>query len=65
MSELPDRPYIRPDEAADFWGVSVRTIYLWGQHKVLTEVRTPSGGIRYTRESVLTCRLGKRTEPVA
>lgn len=63
MADLPNRP-LHVAEVAQYWSVSTRTIYLWIEHKHLETITTPSGSIRVTRESALTCRLIK-TKPDA
>lgn len=63
MGTLPDRP-LRVDEVAEYWSVTVRTVYLWIEHGKLTIAPTPSGAIRVTRESVISCPLGNRSNLV-
>lgn len=65
MTELPGRPLLRINEVAAYWSISIRTVYLWIEHGHLEKVKTKSGAVRITRESVLSCRLGNRTETVA
>lgn len=67
MSDLPDRP-LRADEVAEYWSITVRTVYLWIEHGHLTVVKKKSTGerepLRITRESVLACKIGKKREEV-
>jgi len=57
---LADKDLFRRDEAAAYFGVTERTIRLWEAHDHLRSNKLPSGSIRITRESILTCRLGRR-----
>lgn len=65
MTDLPDRPLLRVDEVAEYWSISVRTVYLWIEHGHLEKIKTKSGATRITRASVLACRILNRTETVA
>lgn len=66
MNDLPNRP-LRAEEVAEYWSVTVRTVYLWIEHGHLQVVRKIKQDgerepVRITRESALACRLGKRSE---
>lgn len=55
--DLPDKKLLRVEEVANYWSVTVRTIYLWLEHGQLEAVRTPGRSIRITRDSALKCKL--------
>lgn len=57
MTDLPNRDLLRPEEVAEHWRVTIRTVYLWVENRHLEIVRTPGGAIRITRESCLKCRF--------
>ncbi len=49
MTDLPDKKYLRPDEVAAFWRVSVKTIYRWIDLGILPGVKK-GGTLRIPRE---------------
>lgn len=55
---LPNKELLRVEEAAEYFQVTDRTIYLWIDHGHLQAERIgPGKSIRITRESALNCRL--------
>ena len=59
MSELPKRPYIKPEEIADLLGVDRKTVKNWARYKpeVFGLAKTPalpSGEVRIPREAAVT-----------
>ena len=57
---LPEKDLFRIDEAASYFGVSTRCIYLWIAHGILIAKQPKENGVmRVTRESILNCRLKK------
>lgn len=56
---LPNKSLLRKDEVARYFQISDQTVYLWGVHGILEEVRV-GGVIRYSRDSVLECRFNKK-----
>ena len=68
---LPDKSLFRVDEAAQYFGVAARTIYLWVEHGILkAEKYKRKGGndqrgiIRISRASILGCRFKARFDPM-
>ena len=60
---LPDKQLFRPDEVADYFRVTVQTIYLWAEHGHLEAVRPGPGKlVRITRESMDRCKF--RPDPI-
>lgn len=57
---LPNRPTLRVSDVANYYGVTIRTVYLWVEHGHLDTVRTPMGQWRITRESLDACRFADR-----
>jgi excisionase family DNA binding protein len=51
MYDLPEKKYLRPDEVAAFWSVSVKTIYRWVDMGVLEAVKV-GGCLRVSRDAV-------------
>jgi len=49
MEELPKKVLLRPDEVADFWSVSVKTVYRWIDSGILGSVKK-AGTIRIPRK---------------
>ena len=50
---LPKRDLLRPSEVADYFGMSVKTIYGWINEGKISVVRIgPSESIRITKEAV-------------
>lgn len=52
MSELPDKALLRPDEVAEYFSVSTRTVYRWIECGTLGAVKVGGDCIRIPRESV-------------
>jgi len=48
MKSLPDKELLRPDEVADFWSVSVKTIYRWIDLGIIPGVKK-GGTVRVPR----------------
>lgn len=53
MTDIPDRPLFKTDEAARIIGVTRQTIYNWIQEGRLAFIRTPGGQYRIPRGEVL------------
>jgi len=53
---LANKSLFRPDEAADYFGYGISTIYTWIQHGILKAERY-EGTYRISRESILACRF--------
>jgi excisionase family DNA binding protein len=49
---LPTREWLRVDEVAEYWSVSVRTVYAWVKSGKLSAVRI-GGSIRIPRAAAL------------
>lgn len=49
MTNLPDKKYLRPDEVAAFWRVSVKTVYRWVEMGVMDGVKK-GGTLRISKE---------------
>ena len=62
MKILPDKALYRVREVADYFSVTVRTVYEWIEHGLLDIEETPAGRKRVTRESLTRCRLRKKRE---
>ena len=59
MSELPRKDLFRPDEVAEYFSVSAKTIYLWiDQGKLKAEKIV--GTVRVLRGSILQLRQNQR-----
>jgi excisionase family DNA binding protein len=52
MIELPDKQLFRPDEVADIFSVSKRTVYTWLDNGTLTGVKIAGTTVRVDRESI-------------
>ena len=52
MIELPKSKYVRPDQVADYFGVSRSTIYTWFDHGHLTGNKLTNGTVRILVSSV-------------
>lgn len=52
MNDLPEKTLLRPDEAAEFFRISLRTIYRWIDEGLLVAYK-PGRGIRVSRDSIL------------
>lgn len=50
MTDLPKKKYLRPDEVAAFWSVSVKTVYRWIDLEIV-EAEKKGGTWRVLRES--------------
>lgn len=59
--DLP--PLMKASEVALFFSVHQKTVYSWIGRGKLSVVRTPMGGVRVTRESVLAL-VGEGSEKV-
>jgi len=55
---LPQKSLFRLDEVADYFGCSVSCIRVWIQHGHLRGEKIV-GGMRVSRESILSCRFRK------
>ena len=60
---LVGKSLFRVDEAATYFDVSVRTIYLWVDHGILAAEKY-RGTIRISRASILGCRFKARFDPM-
>ncbi|HOH29582.1 MAG TPA: helix-turn-helix domain-containing protein [Candidatus Hydrogenedentes bacterium] len=49
MKTLPEKELLRPDEVAEFWSVSVKTIYRWIDLGIIPGVKK-GGTVRVPRE---------------
>ena len=63
MEELPGKELLRVDEVATHFRVSRSTIYLWIEHGILIAEKY-RGVIRVPRESVISCRLTSKLNPI-
>jgi len=52
MNTLPDKKYLRPDEVAAFWSVSVKTIYRWVDMGIIDGVKIKGGTLRIPHDCV-------------
>jgi excisionase family DNA binding protein len=52
MTELPQTILLRPDEVAEYFGVSRQTVYVWLRKNKLTHVHTPGGQVRIAKTEV-------------
>jgi len=52
LTSLPEKAYYRPDEIAQFYSVSKRTVYLWIEEGRLSAVKIAGTTIRISRESL-------------
>lgn len=53
MTDLPEKNLLRPDEVAEYFSVTKRTVYIWIAEKKLDVELTPGGSLRIKRESIL------------
>jgi excisionase family DNA binding protein len=53
MSELPDKAFFRPDEAAEYYGVARATIYKWVFEGKIEAIKLGEKTIRIPREAIL------------
>ncbi|HPJ96935.1 MAG TPA: helix-turn-helix domain-containing protein [Syntrophales bacterium] len=53
MSELPNKALLRPDEAAEYYGVARATIYKWVFEGKIEAVKLGEKTIRIPREAIL------------
>jgi len=60
LMELPRKELLRIDEVADYFSVTVRTVYLWIEHGHLKTRKTPGGLPRVLRSSIKKCRIAKK-----
>lgn len=60
---LPEKSLFRVDEAASYFNVAARTIYLWVEHGIL-KAEKYRGTIRISRASILGCRFRARLDPM-
>lgn len=56
MKDLPDKANLRPDEVAEFFDVSTKTVYRLYEEGKLKGFRLSKRIIRITRDSVLELR---------
>lgn len=63
MSDLPNKPLLRVEEAATYFDVSRSTIYLWIDHGILIAEKY-RGVIRIPKESIINCRIMAKLEPL-
>ena len=61
MTTLPEKDLFRIEEVADYFSVSVRTIYLWIEHRHLKTEKI-HGIARIPRESILQCRFNPKND---
>lgn len=54
MTNLPEKAYYRPDEIAEYFSVTRRTVYFWIDTGKLTAVKVAGTTVRISREAVLT-----------
>lgn len=54
MTNLPDKAYYRPDEIAEYFNVSRRTVYVWIDTGKLQAVKVAGTTVRISREAVTT-----------
>ena len=45
-------PHMTPQQAADYLGVSIRTLYRWEDDGLVSPRRTPGGHRRYSRDDI-------------
>ena len=60
---LPQKSLFRVEEAASYFDVTARTIYLWVDHGILSAEKY-RGNIRISRASMLGCRFNARFDPM-
>jgi len=48
---LPNKIYFRPDEVADYFSVSLRTIYYWCDIGIIESIKI-SGSVRIHRDKI-------------
>lgn len=63
MTDLPNKPLLRVEEAATYFDVSRSTIYLWIDHGILAAEKY-RGVIRIPKESIENCRTICKMEPL-
>jgi excisionase family DNA binding protein len=63
MTTLPMKDLLRVEDVAAYFDVSRSTIYLWIDHGILIAEKY-RGIIRVPRESVESCRMSHRMEPL-
>lgn len=62
-ADLPEKNLLRVEEAAKYFDVSNRTIYLWIEHGLL-EAEKYNNVIRIPRESIKSFRLNSKLRPL-
>lgn len=53
MTNLPERPYVLPKEVAEYYAVSVKTVYGWIDQGKLDADRVAGRSIRIPRSSAM------------
>lgn len=53
MTNLPEKAYYRPDEIAEYFSVSKRTVYVWIDTGKLPAIKIAGTTVRVSRESLL------------
>jgi len=53
MTNLPERPYLLPKEIAEYYAVSVKTVYGWIDQGKLDADRVAGRSIRIPRSSAM------------
>jgi excisionase family DNA binding protein len=56
MTSLPNKDLLRPDEAAKYFSVTTKTIYVWIHDGKLEAVKIAGTVTRIKRESCLKCQ---------
>lgn len=51
--EIPRKPYFRPDEVAEIFGVSKKTVYQWRYAGKLDGVHIAGGPLRFKRVALI------------
>jgi len=59
MITLPDKDLFRVDEVAEYYTVSVKTVYRWIEKGALISIKI-GGIIRIPREAILSCETDKK-----
>ena len=62
MTSLPNKNLYRVAEIANYFDVTVRTVYLWIENGLLECEETPGGQKRVTRQSLDRCRFRKKEQ---
>lgn len=51
--EIPRKPYFRPDEVAEIFGVCKQTVYRWHEFGKISGVRVAGGTLRFERTEII------------